>query len=227
MKVVCMESKYRNEVRNLEDPILQLRYILGGFNGNKGEACGWDRFWSCSFRCACGPVLDDERLKKVLNFIHNHNISNETFLRLLLTYRVGNFVPYEGGLCPLTYELDEAIEDYGFTMYWDEDYLDSEEKEEELIDLILQSADVVGSPLNNFLTKYNLLPIDFMILAKTSIHRKYKSGMGFSEKDMSQDLINLLKMYNMYSDPNIGSRSILTETKETEKGKPKSLTKKI
>lgn len=198
-----MKSLYRHEIKKLEDQRLQLRYILGGFNRNDRVTCGYDCFWTCDIRCSCTPVEDDEKFQKVENFVLNHHISNSTFLKLLLTHKYGSFIPYEGGLCQLTYELDLAIEDYNFRMFWDKDYKLSDLNEDRLVQLVLQTAEIENSPLNIFLTKYNLLPIDFMILAKTSINSCFKISRIFEQQDLPIDLIQLLNMYNLYNNEKV------------------------
>lgn len=190
-------SLSQNEIIKLEDDRLQLRYILGGIQMSNDKCTCWG-FWNCDIHCHCNPVEDDERLEKVSNFIINHNISNETFLRLTLTYLRGSFNSYKGDFGNLIPELDRTILDYKFYHSPATRFKENDLKEKQLLKLIEKSGEVPGTKLNNLLTKYSLTPVDFMILAKTSLNYEYNDGRGFEVKDLPADLRELLKKHHLY-----------------------------
>ena len=200
MQSLYNDELYNDEIIKLKDKKLQLAYILGGIKtGDNNPYCR--RFWCCDIRCPCTSVENDERLEKVRSFIERHNISNETFLRLALTYLRGYIYPYKGDLGNLISELDNAILDYNFrhSAKFQENAL----KEKKLIKLVERESEVEGTQLNNLLTKYSLTPVDFMVLAKTSLNYSYCVGHGFEIKDLPVDLKNLLRekgLHQSYED---------------------------
>ena len=112
--VVEYDNKYlyQDEIIKLEDKDLQLRYILGGLYPHGGMNCS--KYWGCDIKCSTKPVEDDDRFKKVKNFIIKHNISNATFLRLTRTYLSNSYMTYDLECGNLIRELDNAISGYNF-----------------------------------------------------------------------------------------------------------------
>lgn len=191
-----MEWLNQFEIRNLEDKDLQLRYILGGLYPHGGQNC--NVYWGCYSKCDTQPVEDDERLQKVKDFILNHNISNSTFLRLARSYIFETLNSYKGDFGSLIPELGEAILDYDFVHTKEERFKENDLKERELLELIDKECGVEGTALNTFLGKYSLTPVDFMILAKTSINYKFKIGRVFEVTDLPKDLQVILEANNLY-----------------------------
>lgn len=190
-----MNSLHQDEIIKLENNDLQLQYILGGLYPHGGMNCN---YWGCDIRCSTQPVEDDEKLKKVKDFIKKHNISNSTFLRLARTYLSGSFNSYKGDFGNLIPELDRAILKYEFKHTNDNSFVENDLKERELIELIEIHGNVEGTTLNDFLKKYSLTQVDFMILAKTSINYKYKEGRWFERTDLPEELIEILRTYDLY-----------------------------
>ena len=75
---------------------------------------------------------------------------------------------------------------------------DNDLKEQELLELIEREANSEGTNLNDFLIKYSLTPIDFMILAKTSVNYQFKIAREFVKTDLTKDLQEILKINNLY-----------------------------
>ncbi len=193
-----MKSLSQTEIRNLEDKDLQLRYMLGGLNRNDGyEVCGYNTFFSCDIRCFCMPVADDEYLFKVKKFIEKHNISNETFMRLIKTHLNGWFYSFENDSGSLLPELEEIISDYNFKRNNDEFFKQNKLKEKKLLKLVKKQIYDNESEINSILQKYSISVVDFMILAKTSLNYEY-AGLRFEPKDLSNDIIDLLEKHNLY-----------------------------
>lgn len=172
-----MEKLSQTEIRNLEDKDLQLRYMLGGLNRNDGyKPCGYNCFFNCDIKCFCLPVDNDECFIKVKEFIETHNISNETFMRLVRTYLYGWFYSYEHTSGNLIYELDKAISDYNFERKQGAFFRQNKFKEKELLKLVRKQIYNQQSELNTILQKYSITFIDFMVLAKTSLNYGYAGG---------------------------------------------------
>lgn len=191
-----MNSLHQDEIIKLEDKDLQLRYVLGGIYPHGGLNC--DKYWGCDIRCSTSPVSTDENYEKVKIFITKHNISNSTFIRLAGSYLFGTFNSYKGDWGTLIPELDRTIMGYNFTHTNYERIPENDLKEQELLELIEREATVEGTNLNNLLTKYSLTPIDFIILAKTSINYQFKIARGFVKTDLIKDLQEILKINNFY-----------------------------
>lgn len=208
-----MEPLYNSEVLKLDDKKLQLRYLLGGLNSSEKVACESNRFWSCDIRCSVTPVPHDDRLIKVQEFIENHNISNETFIKLVQSYLRGTIMSYQGEYGNLIMELDESITDYDF-LHSEVDKIDNDLGEKELLSLIEEAKFKDDSSLNIFLKKYSLTPIDFMVLAKTSLNYSYCIVHGMEDKDLALDLIELLNNYNLY----LSYKDVLSYRDNLEKG---------
>lgn len=187
---------YQDEIRNLKDKNLQLRYILVGLYHHGELNC--DSFWGCDIKCSTQPVENDERLEKVKSFIRKHNISNSTFLRLTRSYLFGALNSYRGDYGNLIPELERAIKDYYFVRNNQESFKENDLKEQELIELLEKEGNKKGTYLNRFLNKYLLTDIDFIILAKTSINYKYKAGRNFEVTDLPKDLTYILESNNLY-----------------------------
>lgn len=217
-----MKSLYQTEIRNLEDKDLQLRYMLGGLNRNDGyEACGYNAFFSCDIRCSCMPVADDECLFKVKKFIEKHNISNETFMRLIKTHLNGWFYSFENDSGSLLPELEKIISDYNFERNNEEYFKQNRYKEKELLKLVKKQIYDNESEINSILQKYSISVVDFMILAKTSLNYGYV-GLRFETKDLSNDIFDLLEKHNLYE-----SREEVKKYQKKVEGKSsKSLVKK-
>ncbi len=194
---ILQKYLHQYEIRKLENKALQLRYILGGLNTEEKEVCGWNSFWRCDISCSCLPVPEDERLLKIHQFISNHNISNETFLRLILTYLNGHFNSFKGDFGSLIPELYRAITDYHFVTSTYGSIIENDLKEKKLLKLVDKYSTTENSPLFAFLKTYSLNSTDFIILAKTSLNYNYAIGRGFEIKDLPVDLVNLLKLYNL------------------------------
>ena len=69
MEVLLVESLFQDEIEELKDENLQLRYLLGPLNRKDKEQCPTNMYWACDIRCDVIPVNDDEKLLKVLIFI--------------------------------------------------------------------------------------------------------------------------------------------------------------
>ena len=81
---------------------------------------------------------------------------------------------------------------------------------------------------NNFLKKYLLTPIDFMILAKTAVNYQYIKCEGFERTDLKEVLVRILKLNNLYESYEFiqAYRRKLNEV-NSEGEKPKRLVKKF
>ncbi len=221
-----LKSLHQDEILKLEDKDEQLRYILGGLYPHGRLDC--DSFWGCDIRCSTLPVPKDEKYKKTMDFITNHNISNATFLRLARTYLFGSFNSFKGDWGILIPELDRAIMDYNFVHTDYESIPENDLKERELLELVEREADVEGTSLNNFLTKYSLTPVDFIILAKTSINYQFKIARGFEKTDLISDLQGILMnndLYQSYEWVKMYRDNLQKQNSQEEK--PKSLIKRI
>lgn len=193
-----VESLHQDEIRKLEDELSQLQYLLGGLNSNDKIVCKYNNFWSCDKECSCVPVPNDERLDKVVEYIKKHNISNETFMRLVLSYLQGYMVKYNGQYGELFLELDEVLADYKFNHSTVGRVAENNLKEKELIELLNKQGLIEGSLLNRFLKKYSLTETDFMVLAKTSINYNYNILRGFERKDLLLELKQILQEFDLY-----------------------------
>lgn len=193
-----MSSLHQDEIKKLEDKELQLQYLLGGLNTSEKTACQYNTFWGCDIRCSCTPIPNDERLTKIKNFIEKHNISNETFMRLVLSYLKGYIVKYNGEYGELILELDRVLMDYKFKHSEVGKVIENDLKEKELLELIEKYGQDEDSLLNKFLTKYSLTTTDFMVLAKTSINYNFAVVRGFDIKDLPIDLREILREFDIY-----------------------------
>jgi len=193
-----MNSLHQDEIRELEDKDLQLQYLLGGLNTSEKTACGYNAFWNCDIRCSCNPIPNDDRLAKIKEFRNKHNISNETFMRLVLSYLKGSLVKYNGEYGELILDLDKVLRSYNFKHSTIGKVVENDLKEKELLELLVKYGQVEGSSLNNFLKRYSLTPTDFMVLAKTSINYNFKILRGFEIKDLPVDLKNVLEEFDLY-----------------------------
>lgn len=95
-------------------------------------------------------------------------------------------------------ELDRAILDYKFHHAPNNKFRENDLKERELLELIERESEAKETRLNCLLTTYSLTPVDFMILAKTSLNYAYCVGRGFEIKDLPLDLKVLLKGNDLY-----------------------------
>lgn len=193
-----MDSLHRDEIKCLEDKDLQLQYLLGGLNTSEKTSCDYNSFWDCDLRCSCNPIPNDERLEKIKDFKNKHNISNETLMRLVLSYLKGYLIKYNGEYGELILDLDKVLIGYNFNHSTIGKVVENDLKEKELLELFEKYGQVEGSSLNNFLKKYSLTKTDFMVLAKTSINYNFKIVRGLEIKDLPVDLINLLKEFGLY-----------------------------
>jgi len=190
----------QDEIRRLEDKNLQLRYLLGGLNTQENIVCESNIFWLCDIRCKCYPVPEDERLTRVKDFINNHNISNETFMRYVLSYTKGYLLRYKGKYGELIEELDRVLMNYKFihSTCGKGRILENELKEKELLELLDIYSEEKGSLINNFLSTYSLTKTDFMVLAKTRLNRRFQVLRGFKIKDLPADLYNILEKFDLF-----------------------------
>lgn len=194
-----MDSLYQNEIRALEDKDLQLRYMLGGLNTDTKTVCGYNSFWSCDIRCSCTPVPNDDNFTYVKEFMQKHNIGNETFMRLTLSYLKGYLLYYKDEFSELFTELDTVLNRYKFKYASSGHINNNTLGEKELEKLIEQQGPISNSKLNQFLQKYNLSQHDFMTLAKTSLNYHFKVMRGFDVYDLPVDLHALLDENRMYN----------------------------
>lgn len=187
-----MTNLHQDEIYKLEDKDIQLQYILGGIlMENENEYC--HGFFTCDIRCSTMPVLQDERFDKVKKFLEKHNISNSTFLRLVEVYRHGRIIPFHGDFGSFFPELDRVIKDYHPRLYL-ENMEENDLKEKELLQLV----NTQNPAVLEFITKYNLTPVDFMILAKTSINYKFLELHLQDREDLSKDLKNIVKANDLF-----------------------------
>lgn len=187
---------HQYDILDLQDNNLQLRYFLGGFNSVEKKVC--DKFWWCDIECSCSPVPDDERLDKVKEFIKKHNISNETFMRLLISRNFnGYFKSYNGNFGEFINELDEIIKEYNIHKFLrhngNDDYKNGL-SEQRLIEYVNRESLIDDSLLNKFLSYYQLTLTDFIVLAKT---RKFIVIRDRERHDLLLDLSILLKDYEL------------------------------
>lgn len=188
----------QHEVLNLQDKELQLLYFLGGFNTDEKKVCSDNKYWWCDVNCPCSPVVKDERLDKVKEFINKHNISNETFMRLLISRNFnGYFKSYNGNFGEFINELDEIIKEYNIHKFprhnGNDDYKNGL-SEQQLIEYVNRESLIDDSLLNKFLSYYQLTLIDFIVLAKT---RKFIVIRDRERYDLLLDLSILLREYEL------------------------------
>lgn len=187
---------HQYDILDLQDNNLQLRYFLGGFNSDEKKMC--DKFWWCDVECSCSPVPDDERLNKVKEFINKHNISNETFMRLLISRNFnGYFKSYNGDFGEFINELDEIIKEYNihkFPRHNGSDDYKNGLSEQQLIEYVNRESLIDDSLLNKFLSYYQLSLLDFIVLAKT---RKFIVIRDRERYDLLIDLSILLREYEL------------------------------
>lgn len=193
-----MEYLHQDEIIKLEDKDLQLRYLLGGLNREEKEVCAYNTFWGCDIRCSCGPVPDDERFQRVKRFVEKHNISNDTFMRLMISYIKGYILKFNDEYGDFILELDRALSDYKYIHSKKYPVPENDFKEKELLEFIERDSKQQNSELNKFLTKYNLTLKDFLVLAKTSINYNFRVARGFDVKDLPVDLKKLIVDNDLY-----------------------------
>jgi len=223
-----VKSLYQKEILELDDKDLQLRYLLGGLNSSTNLSCDANRFWSCDVKCSCTPIPDDDRLLRIKEFVSSHNISNETFIVLLQGYLRGSIVSYKGNFGCLLRELESVVLDYGFNYSSVFSLEENDLGERELLELIRRDSVKSGSKLNVLLEKYSLAPIDFMVLAKTSLNYNFINIHGSEPKDLRADLISLLSEYNLYLDYEVvKNHNIKSEESFVSDKKGKSLFKRF
>lgn len=193
-----MESLFQDEIEEIKDENLQLRYLLGTLNRKDKEQCPTNMYWACDIRCDVSPVNEDEKLLKVLIFIKKHNLSVDSFFRLLYCHLKGNFCYYNSEQGELISELDYTIKDYNFIHSKTYSLPQNDYKEKELLKLILQDINNQDSLLNVFLKKYSLSINDFIVLSKTSLIMNYRQHSFFQRKDLFEDLKQILENNNLY-----------------------------
>ncbi|MBE6153513.1 MAG: hypothetical protein E7166_04745 [Firmicutes bacterium] len=193
-----MESLFQDEIEEIKDENLQLRYLLGTLNRKDKEQCPTNSYWNCDIRCDATPVNDDKKLLKVLIFIKKHNLSVDSFFRLLCSHLKGNFCYYDGDCGELIRELDYAIKDYEFVFSKTYSLPQNDYKEKELLKLILRDINNQDSSLNILIKKYSLTITDFMVLAKTSLIMNWKQHSFWERKDLFKDLKQILDNNNLY-----------------------------
>lgn len=193
-----MKLLHQDEIIELKDKDLQLRYLLGGLNRENKEICGYNTFWGCDIRCSCAPVPDDERFQRVKRFVEKHKISNDTFMRLMISYIKGYILKFDNEYGDLIEELDRALADYKYIHSKKNTVPENNFKEKELLDFIEKDSKNQNSELNKFLTKYNLTQKDFLVLAKTTINYNFRVARGFEVKDLPVDLKNIIVNNDLY-----------------------------
>lgn len=187
---------HQYDILDLQDNNLQLRYFLGGFNSDEKKVC--DKFWWCDINCSCSPVPDDERLDKVKEYIEKHNISSETFMRLLISRNFNSyFKSYNGNFGTFIDELDEIISEYKIHQFPGHNGNDNYKNglsEQQLVEYVNRESLIENSSLNKFLSYYQLTLTDFIVLAKT---RKFIVIRDRERHDLLLDLSILLKEYEL------------------------------
>lgn len=157
----------KNEIKNLEDKDLQLRYFLGGLQTmTDNEYC---HYWLCGINCSCNIVPDDERLNAVKRFINKHNITNERFIKLAYNFLIGAITKYHGSYSKFFLELEEVIKPYQFTQSNKNEIPENDFREKELEKLVNNTYEpdlIIG----RFIKKYNLTAADFIVISKTILN---------------------------------------------------------
>lgn len=195
-----MSSLCQSDIQKLQDKDLQLRYYLGGLNSKDHKACDYNSFWNCDIKCHCSAVPDDEKFLQVKQFRDKHNFNNVMVLKLLRTYLSGSFNSYKGNWGKLIPELAVIISDYDFVHSTYNGFIENDLKEKEILQLLedATASDSLYNPVIELLTKYSITPIDFIILAKTSVNHKYRLGRIHLDGNLSVDLIKILDDNNLY-----------------------------
>ena len=169
----------KTDIKKLNDKNLQLRYYLGGLEiMTNNRAC---KYWRCDINCSCSPVPDDNRLTKVKEFIKNHNLTNDCFVRTAYNYLTGAIMKYKGKYSPFFIELDSVLKPYNFVC--EEIKTENEFRDKELEELINDNS---NKEIKDYISKYNLSIEDFIVLAKTSINYNYYVMRGL-DKDCDID----------------------------------------
>lgn len=190
-------SLHKNDIKELKDKQLQLRYLLGGLNRADKYGCSSNTFWTCDINCSCTPVHDDKRLDKIRDFIEKHNISIDSFFRLLYCEIKGRFCYFNNhGYGPLIEELKDIVSEYRFITK-DSILKDNNYKEYILLKYTINNLDNQESQLNLYLKKYNITLTDFLILAKTSLLGNYSQHYFWERKDIFEELNKILKENNL------------------------------
>ena len=185
----------KNEIKNLDDKDLQLRYFLGGLKNINDESENICVYWLCDIDCSCNIVADDERLDAVKNFIKKHNITNERFLKLSYNYLIGSIMKYRGTYAQLFLELEEVLKPYQFTKTNKGAIANNNFKEKELEYICSNPS---NSLVGNFILKYKLTAEDFIILAKTILnHNLYGLHVSNSNDTFIIELKNILNYYKL------------------------------
>ena len=216
----------KSEVTKLEDKNLQLRYFLGGLQTmNNNEYC---HYWLCDINCSCNIVPEDERLEAVKDFIKNHNITNERFIKLSYNFINGAIMKYQGNYSQLFLELEEVLKPYQFTQTKRRQIPDNNFREEELEKLV-NSSNNRDSIIGNFVKKYNLTVEDFIVMSKTILNYNIYGLQLFNSEDTFiteiKDIINCYNLsvpkeyiqeYIKSNQNNSESTDLIIETKSTQ-----------
>lgn len=192
-----MSSLSQTEVAKLEDKDLQLQYILGGLYPRGNYDC--TILWACDINCYTLPVEKDEKFEKIKKFIEKHHIDNPSFIWLVRTYLQGGLEPYKDDRGLLVPELEEAIKDYHFSSYCDKEALRRNVDINDLFTITISEGISPTSIIYQFLKKYSLCMIDFIILAKS----RYKGSRYFETPEFIQELIHILNEYNLWVDDSL------------------------
>lgn len=217
----------KSEVEKLEDKDLQLRYFLGGLQTmNNNKYC---HYWLCDINCSCNIVPEDEKLDAVKNFIKNHNITNERFIKLSYNFLIGAVMKYHGNYSQLFLELEEVLKAYQFTQSKRKQIPDNNFREEELEKLVNSSYEP-DSIIGNYIKKYNLTSEDFIVLSKIILNYNIY-GLRLSNPDDTfiteiKDIINYYNLsvskeyiqeYITAKDGNEQTTELFVETKSAQK----------
>ncbi len=190
----------QDQIEIIKDKDLQLRYILGGIQPNDDTI--FPRYWGCylqgsGFVAITAPVEEDKRLLMVKQFLEKHNIDNESFLQLTMTYLCNGFRTYKGDFGNFIPELCYAISGYCFPTSDELYYEDFDLLEKELLTFLNDNMnDDDSTRLNEFLMKYSLTPVDFLILAKNTINRNWLK-VAFPNGKFIEELREILNENNL------------------------------
>lgn len=188
----------KSEIRKLEDKDLQLRYFLSGLRKIKDGEESLCNFWACDINCSCEAFPEDERLIAVKKFIEKHNMTNERFLKLAYNYLIGAVMKYKGEYSPFFLELEEVIQPYQFIRTNRGKIQDNDFMEKELEELVINTYDS-NSVVWDFIYKYNLTGIDFIVFAKVALNHNVYGLFGVTnpEDTFFTELKDIIDSYKL------------------------------
>lgn len=179
---------YNNEalknIKQMSD-IDKVKLYLGGYK----KCSNWV---DCDIKCSVTPISDEE-IKPLLELKEKFNLTLRDIMTLYVSYWNGQFKPYKNDCGILIPSLEKEFlkfrkeKIYKNIYFWDDRVGERDFKK------LILSDDV---KVCEFMKKYNLTELDFMILAKTKIHGfVFSMNIGRSDKfvpDLNETLISSL-----------------------------------